>query len=1030
MGTPIFSIPEVATNQTQKETTINNATVWLEGALADDFAVTFTSNAATLSSTQYTQHMSYSTGTAAANSTLTIPLVKKLFIVDNSAGVHTITVGGASGASVAVPAGAMSICRCDGTDVHTVTALASLGGVSSVAGNTGVVTLAELHTAGLEVSSNKGSASGYAGLDSGGRVPFAQLPTALGEALSWVGTWNANTNSPALASGTGTAGYTYTVSTAGTTTLDGISQWNVGDKVVFDGTASVWQKIDGLATEVVSVAGRTGAVTLAVADVSGAAPTASPVLTTPTIAAAPTGADNSLLIPSTSWVRGYVASLSYSYTLAGLTDVALSTLTSGQVLTYNGAHWVNSTPSAGAVSSVAGRTGAVTLAVADVSGAAPLASPALTTPTVVAAPSGSDNSLLLPSTSWVRAYVTGLAYSATLSGLSDVTLSTLTSGQVLTWNGTKWANATPTSGGSTTLAGDTDVAISSPTTGQVLTYSTATSKWSNQPATAGSTVLEHNGGASTTVNLLNVVNGGYIVSPINGATATTLDPANTDSGLTLSNGNRTASGTPSSNSKTRGLDYKNSGKWYFEVTYTSLSGSPAHDYIGICNVNATTANLINGMTNAAGMRVTDQTFEVNGAATNGGGGSNLSGTTVCIAVDIDNALMWFKTSTASSWTGAFYGVGMNPATDTAGMNISSITPSGGIYPCAVQDTASGSTFAFNFGQSSYAGTPPTGYNNWNSPAVTSSGAASYSATITIPVTLAADTDVSISSPSNGQHLVYNSGTGLWTNTTVTLGSATLAGDSDVVISSPVNGQVLTYNGSTSKWNNTTVFTGGTAGTNTPTIVQTATASSTSSVGSITFGTATTPGNLIAIFATTYGGGAGATVPTINAPTGFFSISSNLSQTVTYEGIWAFAGIVGINGVAAGTTYALSGSDGQNTGYYAVEIAGCGGVASSYSQPSTSGSNSTIVVPAGIINPAISFSAKSNTLNFLVLEQDNGGGFSSCSSGLTEIAAQTFGGGHSSCFFSYPSGTKGTNQTVTWTSAPSTYTIAGQFAFNG
>jgi hypothetical protein len=92
----------------------------------------------------------------------------------------------------------------------------------------------------------------------------------LAEALVFGGNWNASTNSPAFTSGTGSPGVTYVVSVAGTTTLDGISSWNVGDKAVFNGLSNTWNKIDGLGNEVTSVAGRTGPVTLAVADVSGA----------------------------------------------------------------------------------------------------------------------------------------------------------------------------------------------------------------------------------------------------------------------------------------------------------------------------------------------------------------------------------------------------------------------------------------------------------------------------------------------------------------------------------------------------------------------------------------------------------------------------------------------------------------------------------------------------------------------------------------------------------------------------------------
>jgi hypothetical protein len=62
-------------------------------------------------------------------------------------------------------------------------------------------------------------------------------------ALTYAGTWDASANSPTLTSGVGTLNNYYVVSVAGTTTLDGISSWAVGDWAIFNGT--VWQKVDG-----------------------------------------------------------------------------------------------------------------------------------------------------------------------------------------------------------------------------------------------------------------------------------------------------------------------------------------------------------------------------------------------------------------------------------------------------------------------------------------------------------------------------------------------------------------------------------------------------------------------------------------------------------------------------------------------------------------------------------------------------------------------------------------------------------------
>ena len=64
--------------------------------------------------------------------------------------------------------------------------------------------------------------------------------------LVFQGTWNAATNTPTLTSGSGTTGNFYIVSVAGTTNLDGITDWKVGDWAVFieQGQNDQWEKID------------------------------------------------------------------------------------------------------------------------------------------------------------------------------------------------------------------------------------------------------------------------------------------------------------------------------------------------------------------------------------------------------------------------------------------------------------------------------------------------------------------------------------------------------------------------------------------------------------------------------------------------------------------------------------------------------------------------------------------------------------------------------------------------------------------
>ena len=77
--------------------------------------------------------------------------------------------------------------------------------------------------------------------------------------VQFQGVWNAATNTPALVSSVGTQGYYYIVDVAGNTNLNGITDWQVGDWAIFNG--STWNKVDN--TDLVtSVNGQIGAVSL------------------------------------------------------------------------------------------------------------------------------------------------------------------------------------------------------------------------------------------------------------------------------------------------------------------------------------------------------------------------------------------------------------------------------------------------------------------------------------------------------------------------------------------------------------------------------------------------------------------------------------------------------------------------------------------------------------------------------------------------------------------------------------------------
>lgn len=187
---------------------------------------------------------------------------------------------------------------------------------------------------GTAAEKDAGVANGVATLDSGGKVPQSQIPL-MGD-LNYQGTWNASTNTPTLTSSVGTKGYYYVVDVAGSTNLNGITDWQVGDWAIFNG--SVWQKVDNT-DAVTSVNGQVGTVVLTQSDISGTVPTTRTITAgTGLTGGGDLSANRTLAIDST------VATLTGSQTLTNktisganntLTNIGNSSLTNSAI-TING----------------------------------------------------------------------------------------------------------------------------------------------------------------------------------------------------------------------------------------------------------------------------------------------------------------------------------------------------------------------------------------------------------------------------------------------------------------------------------------------------------------------------------------------------------------------------------------------------------------------------------------------------------------------------------------------------------------------
>jgi len=119
-------------------------------------------------------------------------------------------------------------------------------GGARVRGLNGVIT----GTTGVLNSLPINSPNGIPQLDSSGKILVSQLPNSV---MEFLGTWNAATNTPTLADGTGNAGDVYLCNVAGTVNFgSGPITFQDGDYVVYSGTT--WERSGGAMGTVTSVA--------------------------------------------------------------------------------------------------------------------------------------------------------------------------------------------------------------------------------------------------------------------------------------------------------------------------------------------------------------------------------------------------------------------------------------------------------------------------------------------------------------------------------------------------------------------------------------------------------------------------------------------------------------------------------------------------------------------------------------------------------------------------------------------------------
>jgi hypothetical protein len=299
--------------------------------------------------------------------------------------------------------------------------------------------------------------------------------------LSYQGSWNASTNTPTLVSSTGTNGYYYIVSVAGSTNLNGVTDWQVGDWAIFNG--STWQKIDQT-NLVSSVNGQTGVVSIAYADLAGAIPTWNQNTTgtaaglSTTLAIGSGGTGQTTAQAAMNAFAGAVTS--GSYLRGNGTNVVMNTIQASDVPTLN----QNTTGTAAGLSTTlaitSGGTGQTTA-----SAAFNALSPITSTGDLILGNGTNSatrlgigaNGYLLTSNgttaSWAAAPAAGVtSFAGGTTGLTPATATTgaiTLAGTLAIANGGTNSTATATAGGAAYGTGTAYAFTSAGTAGQVLT---------------------------------------------------------------------------------------------------------------------------------------------------------------------------------------------------------------------------------------------------------------------------------------------------------------------------------------------------------------------------------------------------------------------------------------------------------------------------------------------------------------------------------------------------------------------------------